>query len=79
MTIVVARHRRKRTSTSSAWLPSTASPRSSRVVGASASPHWSSSVTARAWSASATARRRRCRPPSPRALKRPRSTSSAFR
>ena len=30
----------RRATTSSAWLPSTASPRSSRVAGASASPRW---------------------------------------
>ena len=67
----------RRATTSSASSRSTGSPRSSRVVVASASPPWSSSVTATASSASATARPRRCRPRSPRASRRPRRPSSA--
>ena len=67
----------RRASSSSASSPSTACPRSSRVVVASASPPSWSSVTATAWSASATARPARCRPRSPRASRRRRRTSSA--
>ena len=63
--------------TSSASSRSTGSPRSSRVVVASASPHSWSSVTATAWSVSATARPRRCPPRSPRAWRRRRRTSSS--
>ena len=58
---------------------STASPRSSRVVVASASPPSSSSATATARSASATARPRRCPRRSPRASRRPRRPSSGSR
>ena len=58
--------------TSSASSRSTASPRSSRVVVASASPPSWSSATATAWSASATARPRRCPRRSPRVSRRPR-------
>ena len=67
---VVAARRPTRASTSSGSSRSTVSPRSSRVVVASASPPWSSSVTATAWSASATARPRRCPRRSPRVSRR---------
>ena len=53
--------------------PSTASPRSSRAVVGSPSPRSSSSATATVASASATARPRKCRWPSRRAPRRPRS------
>ena len=52
---------------------SSAAPRWSRAVAASASRRWSSSATARARSAGATARRTKCRP----ASKRPSRTGSA--
>ena len=53
-------------------------PRSSRVVVASASPHWSSLVTVTAWSALATVRLRKFPQQSPRVSRKQRRTSSAF-
>src|SRR6266511_548793 len=66
-------------SSRSAWSRSTASPRSSREGGGSPSPPWWWSATATAGSAWATARPARCPPPSRRASRSPRRTSSRCR